>query len=104
MGRVCTCFSRSLPFGEITVSSLSNYDSSTHLSYGDTTFDTDNNPSMGQIIIKASRTDPFRKGVILYSGCTDIDLCSVAALAAYITIKGSQPGPFFMLKYRESAS
>ena len=33
-------------------------------------------------------------------GCTDNDLCLVAVLAAYMTIRGSNNGPFFMLKNR----
>ena len=73
-------------------------DSSTHLSYGDITFDADHNPSMAQIRIKASKMDPFRKGVMVYLGRTDNDLCPVAALAAYVAIRGSQPGPFFVLE------
>ena len=33
-------------------------------------------------------------------GRTDNDLCLVAALAACVTIRGSNNGPFFMLKNR----
>ena len=53
---------------------------------------------MAQIRIKASQTDPFRKEVKVYLGCTDNDLCPVAALAAYVTMRGSQPGQFFVLE------
>ena len=33
-------------------------------------------------------------------GCTDNDLCPLAALAAYTTITGSDNGPFLMLENR----
>ena len=97
----CACFFGFLRSSEITVPSLSEYDSSTHLSYGDITFDADHNPSIAQIRIKASKTDPFRKGVMVYLGRTDNDLCPVAALAAYVAIRGSQSGPFFVLESRK---
>ena len=93
----CACFLRS---GEITVPSQKDYDSTAHLSHGDVTFDSRHNPSMAQINIKASKTDPFRKGVSICVGRTDNDLCPVAALAAYTTIRGSDNGPFFMLENR----
>ena len=45
--------------GEFMAPSLIEYDSSSHLSYGDIPFKADDNPSMAQIRIKASKTDPF---------------------------------------------
>ena len=65
------------------------YDSSAHLSYGDVTFDSKHAPNLAQVNIKASKTDPFRKGVAICIGRTNNDLCPVAALAAYVTIRGS---------------
>ena len=50
---------------------------------------------MAQVNIKASKTDPFRKGVSIYIGRTNNGLCPVAALAAYFASRGSGPGPFF---------
>ena len=94
----CTCFFGFLRSGEITVPSQKEYDSSAHLSNGDVTFDSQHTPSMAQINIKASKTDPFRKGVTICVGRTNNDLCPVAALAAYTTIRGSNEGPFFVLE------
>ena len=96
----CTCFFGFLRSGEITVPSQGDYDSSAHLSYGDVTFDSEHSPTMAQINIKASKTDPFRKGVTICVGRTDNDLCPVAALAAYTTIRGTNDGPFFVLENR----
>lgn len=84
--------------GEITVPSQKDYDSTAHLSYGDVTFDSKNTPSTAQIQIKASKTDPFWKGVTIHVGRTNNDLCPVAALAAYTTIRGNHKGPFFVLE------
>ena len=75
-----------------------NYDSSAHLSYGDVLFDLKHAPTLAQVNIKALKTDPFRSGVVICIGRTNNDLCSVAALAAFITIRGSKEGPFFLLK------
>ena len=38
---------------------------------------------MAQVNIKASKTDPCRKGISIYIGRTNNGLCLVAALAAY---------------------
>ena len=94
----CTCFFGFLRLGEITVPTQTDYDSSTHLSYGDIMFDSKASPTFVQVNIKASKTDPFRKGVAICMGRTNNDLCPVAALAAYITLRGSGEGPLFMLK------
>lgn len=94
----CTCFFGFLRSGEITVPTQNDYDSSTHLSYGDVLFDSKASPTFAQVNIKASKTDPFRKGVAIYMGRTNNDLCPVAALAAYITVRGSKEGPFFLLE------
>jgi len=42
-----------------------------------------------------SKTDPFRKGVAIYLGRTDNDLCPVGAIAAYLAVRDRHPGPFF---------
>ena len=96
----CTCFFGFLRSGEITVPSQNDYDSSAHLSHGDVAFDSMHNPTLAQIKIKASKTDPFRKGVTICVGRTNNDLCPVAALAAYTTLRGSNEGPFFVLENR----
>ena len=74
------------------------YASSAHLSYGDVTFDSKHAPNLAQVNLKASKIDPFRKGVAICIGRTNNDLCPVAALAAYVTIRGTSKGPFFILE------
>ena len=92
----CTCYFGFLRSGKITVPTPKDYDSSTHLSYGDVMFDSKASPTLAQVNIKASKTDPFRKGVAICMGRTNNDLCPVAALAAYVTLRGSKEGPFLL--------
>ena len=50
---------------------------------------------MVQIKIKASKTDPFRHGVMVYVGKTGNELCPVAAITAYLATRGTTSGPSF---------
>ena len=52
------------------------------------TLDNVSAPTLVQVQIKASKTDPFRKGVVVYLGRTDNDLCPVGAVAAYLAVRG----------------
>ena len=93
-----TCFFGFLRSGETTVPSEKDYDSSALLSYGDVLFDSTKSSTLTQVNIKASKTDLFRGGVAIYVGRTNNDVCPVAALAAYISIRGTKAGPFFLLE------
>ena len=83
--------------GEVTVPSWGRYNPQGHLSVGDVKLDRLVGPSLVSVNIKASKTDPFSKGVVIYLGRTDNLLCPVAAVAAYLAVRGNTPGPFFML-------
>ena len=91
----CTCFYGFLRSGEVTVSSSEEYDPEYHLSEGDVALDSQSVPSVVRVHIKASKTDPFRQGVYIYVGKTGNDLCPVAAVTAYLAVRGRAPGPFF---------
>ena len=91
----CMCFFGFLRSGEVTVPSVREYDADGHLSVGDVKLDSLCNPSVVQVRIKASKTDPFRKGVTLYLGKSGNELCPVAAVAAYLAVRGGAQGPFF---------
>ena len=94
---VCLAFFGFLRCGEFTVSDSDSFDPSVHLSVEDVAFDNASNPSSVSVIIKASKTDPFRQGVTLYLGKTDKDLCPVLAMSDYLCIRGALPGPLFRL-------
>ena len=91
----CLGFFGFLRAGEFTIPSDSAYDPSSHLSMSDVSVNNPSTPTVIQITIKQSKTDPFRKGVSIFLGKTGVDLCPVSALLSYLIIRGKQPGPLF---------
>ena len=71
------------------------YDSSVHLSYGDVQVDSTVQLQFLEVLLKASKTDPFWKGVTVYLGRTYGDLCPVSAIFSYMVQRGSEGGSFF---------
>ena len=80
----CLGFFGFLRAGEMTVPSDSMYDPATHLSRSDLAVDNPNAPTVMRVLIKQSKTDPFRKGVHLFLGKTATDLCPVTAMLSYL--------------------
>ncbi len=89
-----TCFFGFLRVGEI-VTPGERFDPACHLVQGDVRVNDTGNPQFMTVRIKASKTDPFRKGVLIYLGRTHNELCPVAALLGYIILRGGSEGPFF---------
>ncbi len=52
-------------------------------------------PSRLEVRIKASKTDPFRLGVLLFIGRVASDLFPVSAMLAYLVARGKGEGPLF---------
>ena len=94
----CLCFFAFLRAGEMTVPNDKDYDPAVHLSMGDIAVDDARSPTVVQINIKQSKTDPFRRGVNLFVGRTGSDLCPVAALLSYLSVRGTQRGPLFLFE------
>ena len=67
------------------VPSEAGYDTGVHLSQGDVRVNSVQDPQYLEVRIKASKTDPFRKGVTVYLGRTGKEVCPVAAILGYIT-------------------
>ncbi len=65
----------------------------------DITVDDIANPSMLKLHLKASKTDPFRKGVDVVVGRTQDKLCPIAATLAYLALRGKGPG--FLFQFRD---
>ena len=91
----CLCFFGFLRSGEITCPSDSAFDPLSHLCFSDVRVDNRSAPSAIQVVIKASKTDPFRQGVTLHIGITGDPLCPVAAVLSYMVARGGSPGPLF---------
>ena len=72
--------------GEILMPPGEAYDSTSHLSATDVA---------NKIRLKQSKTDEFGKGVMVYIARTDTDLCPIAAIVAFMALRGNNPGPFF---------
>ena len=91
----CLAFFGFLHVGELTVPSDSAFDPSVHLYWGDLAVDNPMNPTVMSVRLKASKTDPFRKGITLYIGRVSSDLCPVSAMLVYLVSRGKKAGPLF---------
>ena len=58
-------------------------------------------PSWLRLRIKASKTNPFRKGIFLHIGRGEFPLCAIRSLLAYLTLRGNAPGPLFLFRDRQ---
>jgi len=75
---------------------MQDYDPSVHLSYEDLLIDSKDCPSVVQVHIKRSKTDPFRKGVRLWLGKTDAEVFPLKAILPYMVTRYTKPGSFFI--------
>jgi len=85
-----------LGVSEYTVPAQQDNDESTHLSLKNISLDNCSNPCLITLHIKQSKTDPFRQGVDIYLGATDIPICPITALVPYLAKRRAQPGPLFI--------
>ena len=92
------CFFGFLRSGEVTMPSEREYDPQSHLCYEDVKVDCHSAPTYVQVTLKASKTDPFRQGVVLYLGATGKELCPVAAVLSFMVARGNIRGPLFTWK------
>ena len=92
---VVICFFGFFRSGEITIPSVNSFDPSRHLAWGDVSLDSVLEPTTLKIHLKKSKTDQLKKGVDVYIGKTNCPLCPVGAGVDYMSIRGSDPGPFF---------
>ena len=94
------CFSGFLHSGEILIPSDASYNPAAHLSYGDLRVDSTSSPSFIELHIKSSRTDVFRKGILIYFGITGMDLFPVAAILGCMVCHNKSPGPVLVFSDR----
>ncbi len=66
------CFFGFFRSGEITVPSAGSFCPKTHLTFEDVTVDSRQAPTLLCVRLKASKTDPFRVGVDVFIGKTDV--------------------------------
>jgi len=95
----CTlCFFGFFRVGELMSSSTSSYDPETQLTFRDIAIDNVKSPTLLQVHLKASKTDPFREGVDVYVGKSGNDICPISAMSAYLSSRGGQDGPLFLFE------
>ena len=83
---------------EFTIPSLQSYKVSRHLSLGDISIDSHDNPTIMSVRIKSSKTDQFGKGVSLFLGRGQGHLCPLTAILQYLAIRSNKPGPMFVFQ------
>ena len=81
---------------EFTTPSRSTFNSSFNLTLQDVAFDSRVQPSCVRVHLKASKTDPFRKGCDIFIGRGSGHLCAVSALVQYLSLRGNATGPLFL--------
>ena len=74
------------------------YDEGQHLNFADVAVNNSSRPRILKVRIKASKTDPFRKGIDIFLGLTSNELCQVTAVHAYLARRGSKEGMLFRFK------
>ena len=94
----CLGFFGFMRAGEFTVSTPADFDTASSLCLQDIAVNSRDSPTVIQVYLKQSKTDPFRKGVSIYLGRTQSDLCPVSAVLSYIAIRPSVAGPLFVFK------
>ena len=95
----CLAFFGFLRVSEFTTPSDTHYHKECHLSIDDISIDSRDNPQLLKVILKQSKTDPFRVGVDLYLGATGGTICPVKGLLPYLAVRGQYKGPLFILEY-----
>lgn len=93
---VSTCIFGFMRAGEMTLPSEAAFDPNTHICFKDVLVDSIDNPKIVKLNLKASKTDPFRKGVEVVLGRTNNTLCPVTDLLAYLAVRGNGPGFLFL--------
>lgn len=82
---------------EFTVPNLAGFSPVIHLTVQDIAVDAISSPSCMRVKIKASKTDPFRKGSDIHIGLGSYPLCAIHAMMAYLSLRGNSSGPLFLL-------
>ena len=89
------CFFGFFRSSEITAPSLTTFDPSVHLSWGDVTVDDRTRPTSLRVHLKRSKCDQFGAGVDVHIGRTASPLCPVTTVLAYMASRQCAAGPFF---------
>ena len=84
--------------GEIILSSASSFNPAIHLAWRDVCVDCIERPTVIRVHLRVAKCDQFGRGVDVFLSRVDSPVCPVAALLAYMAVRGSAPGPFFVMR------
>ena len=93
---VCSAFFGFFRLGELLPTGSKCFNPAVDLAWGDVSLDNHDNPQMVQFHLKVSKCDQLGAGVDIVVGRTGKDLYPVAALVAFVKVRGSGLGPFFL--------
>ena len=96
----CLAYFGFLRSAEFPVPSLQAYSPVYNLNVSDISVDALDQPTCIRVNIKASKTDTFRKGCLIYIGKARPPLYAVEALLKYLAVRGVSSGPLFLLQSR----
>ena len=82
---------------KFTVPILASFSPAIHLSVANVAVDSLQSPACLRVRIKASETDPFRKGCHVHIGLGRAPLSAVQALLDYLSLRGNVAGPLLLL-------
>ena len=74
--------------GEITVPSITGFDPTRHLKWGDVCANRTESPSLVRVHLSFSKCDQLGKGVDVFLGATGDELCPVRAITSYSQRRG----------------
>ena len=94
------CFFGFLRSGEVVAPGDSGFDPVHHLSFDDVSVDSHEAQQSIEVTIKASKMDPFRKGVTVVIRAPGGRLCPLAAVLGCMVSRGPGSGPLF--RYSDS--
>ncbi|KAL5502412.1 hypothetical protein EMCRGX_G009182 [Ephydatia muelleri] len=87
----CICF-----FGFFRLGKLLNPGG--RLKWEDISFDHPSNPTMMKIHLSTSKCDKYGHGADVFIGQTSNALCPITACLAFLRVRGTEPGPFFVTR------
>ena len=99
----CLAFFGFLRSSEFTVPSLSAFSPAVHLTVADIAAEKFSQPTSLRVNIKASKTDPFRKGCFIFIGRGRNPICAVDAVLAFLHRRGDGQGPFVYTRERPTS-
>lgn len=92
----CVGFFGFLRCGEFLIPDSQQFDANRHLSLADVTLDKSPPQWRYYLFISSSKTDQFQQSSQVVLGATGSDLCPVAALLDYLSLRGDVAGPLFL--------